>query len=61
MSKVTDYGIRHGLEPDMLEVFETVIYRLDVAYMQDQHQKQKLEVARAEREAKRNSGKTKIR
>jgi len=45
----------------MQEVFETVIYRMDDAYMRNEQNKAQIQRAAAEREAMRNSGKTKIR
>jgi len=42
-------------------VFETVIYRMDDAYMQTEQDKAKVRRAAAEREQMRNSGKTKTR
>lgn len=45
----------------MLDVFETVIYRMDDAYMRNEQNKQKVSRDAQAREAKRNAGKTKIR
>ncbi len=59
--KTHDYGQRKGLNRRMQEVFETVIYRMDDAYMRNEQTKQQGRQAAADREAKRNSGKTKIR
>ena len=59
--KTYDYGKRKGLNKQMLDVFETVIYRMDDAYMRCEQNKQQGRQAAADREAKRNAGKTKIR
>ncbi len=59
--KIYDFGKRKGLNDAMLEVFETVIYRMDSAYMLNEMDKQKGRQAAADREAARNAGKTKIR
>jgi len=54
--------MRWGLHPDMLHVFETVIFRLDDAYMRQEQARAKRAKAAAEREAQRNGpGKRKIR
>lgn len=45
----------------MLRVFETVIFRMDDAYMQNEQNKAQVRRASAEREAMRNNGKTKTR
>lgn len=59
--KVYEFGKRKGLNPAMLEVFETVIYRMDDAYMRNEQNKQQTRQAAADRDAMRNAGKTKIR
>jgi len=45
----------------MLDTFETVIYRMDAAYMENEQNKAQVRRAAAEREQMRNSGKTKTR
>jgi hypothetical protein len=45
----------------MQVVFETVIFRMDDAYMQSEQDKARVRQATAEREAMRNKGKTKTR
>ena len=60
-SKIADYAERRGLDPDMVAVFEYVLDYLDNVYLNDQLSKQKAQSARDEREASRNSGKTKTR
>ena len=59
--KTYDFGKRKGLNDRMLEVFETVIYRMDAAYMANEMDRHKIRQASADRDAKRNAGKTKIR
>ena len=58
---VANYAERKGLTESMQEVFETVIYRMDDAYMRNEQNKQQSRHAASQREAARNSGKTKIR
>lgn len=60
-SKIIEYGNRKGLEPDMLDVFEIVLDKLDDAWLNKQQRDQDSDRAREEREATRNAGKTKIR
>lgn len=52
-SKIIEYGLRKGLEPDMLDVFEIVMDRLDDAYLRREQKEQDNERARQEREANR--------
>lgn len=59
--KTHDYGKRKGLNEMMLDVFETVIYRMDDAYMRSEQTKQNIRQASEERDRVRNAGKTKVR